>query len=79
MYHLLPARTLTETYIVINKVKQSKRNSMQKGEKQLRIEENIICVTRFLIYFCKEWLNLIQLIRAKTTTITKTKKQKPME
>ena len=53
MYHFLPARTLTETYIVINKVKQSKRNSMQKGEKQLRIEENIICVTRFLLYFVK--------------------------
>ena len=64
MYHFLPARTLTETYIVINKVKQSKRNSMQKGEKQLRIEENIICMTGFLIYFCKELLNLIQLTRA---------------
>ena len=63
MYQLLPARTLTETYIVTNKVKQSKRNSMQKGEKQLRIEENITCVTRFLMYFCKELLNVIQLIR----------------
>ena len=64
MYQLLPARTLTETYIVTNKVKQSKRNSMQKGEKQLRIEENITWVTRFLMYFCKELLNLIQLITA---------------
>ena len=70
MYHFLPARTLTETYIVINKVKQSKRNSMQKGEKQLRIEENIICVTRFLIYFCKELLNLILYLSSQNYLIT---------
>lgn len=48
---------------------------MQKGEKQLRIGKHNLC-NKIPYIFCKELLNLIQLIRAKTATTTKTKKTK---